>query len=330
MKSRFSCAASALILASALSAPAFAQGTDSAAINAAASTMVVGNPAPSGNDAITDFDLALGKAPAASPLAVGGGTGEVAVSSAVMAAAAAAAQSGTTERDERFTVVLNQDSFFGFYPTFNGLIPVGDKVDLSFYGILWTTPDFASSTGLGSDLWTEFGIGANFHAADGKLMIKPQVGITNGALLSRGNLGNGPRNTTTTLNGGNVFDGIVPSLTVNYSDSQFEGEFYGGYYAALRNRGDNVGALDFLHTWVNAGYKFTSSFSAGGHMEVLANTRADVRGGSASNVYEWYGPYVQFTMKNGAFARFTGGIEEGGGAGGNRGDFYKVAVGMSF
>ena len=96
MKSRFSCAASALILASALSAPAFAQGTDSAAINAAASTMVVGNPAPSGNDAITDFDLALGKAPAAPTLAVGGGTGEVAVSSAVMAAAAAAAQSGTT------------------------------------------------------------------------------------------------------------------------------------------------------------------------------------------------------------------------------------------
>lgn len=327
MKVRFACAASALTLASALSAPAFAQGPDSAVIDAAAATAIVSVAGKTADEQAASFNLTAAAAPAAPAIAVGTGT-ETAVTSAVMAAAAA--QGAPTQRNERFTVVLNQDAFFGFYPTFNGLIPVGEKVDLSFYGILWTTPDFSSATGLGSDLWTEFGIGANFYAADGKLQIKPQVGITNGALLSRGNLGRGPGGTTTTLNGGNVFDGIVPNLTVNYSDAKFEGEFYAGYYAALRNRSDNVGALDFLHTWINAGYKLTSNFSAGAHMEVLANTRADVPGGSASNVYEWYGPYVQFSMKNGFFARFTGGVEEGGGAGGNRGDFYKVAVGMSF
>lgn len=331
MTLRFACAASALTLGCALSAPAFAQGPEAAAIDAAAATLVVTNAAKTSDSEITAFDLTMGAAPATAALAVGAGNGDVAVSSAVIAAAAAATAQGAPEkRDERFSVVLNQDSFFGFYPTFNGLIPVGDKVDLSFYGILWTTSDFSSATGLGSDLWTEFGLGANFHAADGKLMIKPQVGITNGALLSRGNLGRGPRNTTTTLNGGNVFDGIVPSLTVNYSDDSFEAEFYGGYYAALRNRSENVGALDFLHTWINAGYKFSSNFSAGAHIEVLANTRVDLPGGSASNVYEWYGPYVQFSLSKGFFARFTGGIEEGGGAGGNRGDFYKLAVGMSF
>ena len=330
MKVRFACAVSALTLGCALSAPAFAQGPETAAIDAAAATIVVTNAAKSADDEAAGFDLTVGAAPAGNAIPVGLGTGETAVSSAVMVAAAAAAQDGSGGREERFSVVLNQDAFFGFYPTFNGLIPVSEKVDLSFYGILWTTSDFSSATGLGSDLWTEFGIGANFIAADGKLAIKPQIGITNGALLSRGNLGRGPRNTTTTLNGGNVFDGIVPSLTVNYSDDKIEGELYAGYYAALRNRSDNVGALDFLHTWINAGYKFTSNFSAGAHIEFLANTRADVRGGSASNVYEWYGPYVQFSLSKGFFARFTGGIEEGGGAGGNRGDFYKLAVGMSF
>jgi len=330
MKLRLACAVSALTLGCALSTPAFAQGPDAAAIDAAAATIVVTNAAKPADDEAAGFDLAVGAAPAGAAIPVGLGTGETAVSSAVMAAAAAAAQGGSGGREERFSVVLNQDSFFGFYPTFNGLIPVGEKIDLSFYGILWTTPDFSSATGLGSDLWTEFGIGANFIAADGRLAIKPQIGITNGALLSRGNLGRGPGNTTTTLNGGNVFDGLVPSLTINYSDDKFEGEFYGGYYAALRNRTENVGALDFLHTWINAGYKFTSNFSAGAHIEVLANTRVDLPGGSASNVYEWYGPYVQFSLNKGFFARFTGGVEEGGGAAGNRGDFYKLAVGMSF
>lgn len=329
MNLRFACAASALTISCALSAPALAQSplaaSDAVAPALAAAAAMPLTDIETGNEAET---YKLTPVAAAAPaLAVGAGSAEVVVSAAALAAAA---QAGPAERNERFTVVLNQDAFFGFYPTFNGLIPVGEQVDLSFYGILWTTPDFASSTGLGSDLWTEFGIGANFYAADGKLQIKPQIGITNGALLSRGNLGRGPRNTTTTLNGGNTFDGVVPNITVNYSDAKFEGEFYAGYYAALRNRSSDVGALDFLHTWINAGYKFSSNFSAGAHMEVLANTRVDLPRASGSNVYEWYGPYVQFTMKSGFFARFTGGIEEGGGAGGNRGDFYKLAVGMSF
>ena len=344
-------AASALALAGALAAPAAAQGP--AAMTAASAPVVLTEQAASSLAAaaatpiiVTAADEALSgtanaAASEATPIVLTAASGaapglaegaEIAMTSAaITAAAAAAAQaSGPADREDRFTVVLNQDAFFGFYPTFNGLIQVGDNVDFSFYGILWTTPDFSSATGLGSDLWTEFGVGANFILADGALQVKPQVGITNGALLSRGNLGNGPGGTTTTLNGGNVFDGIVPSLTVNYSDDAFEAEFYGGYYAALRNRSDDVGALDFLHTWFNAGYKFADKFSAGAHIEFLANTRVDLPGGSASNVYEWYGPYVQFSTGTGFFARFTGGIEEGGGAGGNRGDFYKVAVGMSF
>jgi hypothetical protein len=333
MNIRLATATSAVALAVAGATPAFA--SDAAVLAAAAAV-----PLPAETFEDVSSVVVTAAAVEAAPVAITAGTNaslvNVAAATSGMvfdsAAVAAAVQASTAmaeKRSESFTVVLNQDSFFGFYPTFNGLIPVSENVDLSFYGILWTTSDFSSATGLGSDLWTEFGIGAAFYAGE-NLVIKPQLGITNGALLSRGNLGNGPRGTTTTLNGGNVFDGIVPSLTMNYSDDKIEAEFYGGYYAALRNRTSGVGALDFLHVWLNAGYKFTSNFSAGAHVEVLSNTRVDLPGAGASNVYQWFGPYAQFSLSNGFFARFTGGVEEGGGRGGNRGDFYKLAVGFSF
>ena len=95
MKLRFACAASALTLGCALSAPAFAQGPDAAAIDAAAATIVVTNAAKPADDEAAGFDLAVGAAPAGTAIPVGLGTGETAVSSTVMvAAAAAAAQDG--------------------------------------------------------------------------------------------------------------------------------------------------------------------------------------------------------------------------------------------
>ena len=318
MTLRFACAASAMSLACALSVPAFAQGPETTAVEAAAATVITTTAETSSNDAITDFKLTADSAPAVRLLAADAGTAEVTITAAAIAAAA---QDAPAARDERFSVVLNQDAFFGFYPTFNGLIPVSDNVDLSFYGILWTTPSFGN--GGGNDLWTEFGIGANFLLNDGKLQIKPQVGLTNGTLLSGGVL---DANDVPTGTGSNFADGIVPSLTINYADEAFELEYYGGYYAALRNRNEDA-ALDFLHTWINAGYKFTGNFSAGMHYELLSNTRNTFPGGSTAVVYQWLGPYVQFSLNKGFFARFTAGadIEEGG-----DGDFYKLAVGMSF
>jgi hypothetical protein len=311
MTVRFACAASALTFGCALSAPAFAQGPDSVAIDAAAATVIVKTTEADKDGTVTDFDLTRAAAPAGSAIAVGAGSSDVAVSSAALAAAAQAAP----KREESYSVVLNQDSFFGFYPTFNALIPVSDKMDLSVYGIMWTT-DLFGGPNLGSNLWTEFGIGVNIYAMDGKLTVKPQLGITNGRLLSGG---------TDDGNGGNFLDGLVPSLTVNYSDDAFEAEYYGGYYAAVRNR--NERGLDFLHTWLNMGAKFTPNFSAGGHYEILSLTRSGAPGGQADNIYHWVGPYVQFKLSNGFFARFTGGFDVGEG---NSGDFYKLAVGMSF
>ena len=320
MKIRLATAVSAVALAVAGATPVLANDQ---AVMAAATTLPLTATEAQGDASGVVVVAAAEAAPATIAVGTNAALASAAAATTSMAfdsaAVAAAVQASTTDkRSEKYTVVLNQDSFFGFYPTFNALIPVGDKVDLSIYGILWTTPDFGTGAPSGSDLWTEFGIGAAIYASD-NLVIKPQIGILNGALLSGGAAGG---------TGGNVFDGVVPNLTMNYSDDSFEAEYYGGYYAAVRNR--NSSGLDFLHTWVNAGYKFTSNFSAGAHYEILALTRNSNPGGGASNVYHWVGPYVQFSLSNGFFTRFTAGAEMGGGAGGNNGDFYKLAVGFSF
>jgi hypothetical protein len=229
--------------------------------------------------------------------------------------------SSQQKRDSSYTVTLGQDSFFGFNPSFSGLIPVNDTTDFSFYGTFWTKPAFGLGQGnSGDDLWTEFGVGANFNLDGGKLKVKPQIGITNGSLLSGGALVRG------TSAGAKFLDGIVPSLTVNYAGDKVEGEFYGGYYAALSGRNGNA-ALDFLHTWVNVGYKATSNVSFGPHYEILSNTRNTYPGGRASKTYEWLGGYVQFALPKGFFARFTAGADLDKD---NAGDFYKMSVGMSF
>jgi hypothetical protein len=140
--------------------------------------------------------------------------------------------------------------------------------------------------------------------------------VLSGSLLSGG--------TRTDASSGNaVFDGIVPSLTINYNDGQLEGEFYAGYYAATRNR-DQQG-LDFLHTWINGGVKVAPRLSIGGHYELLENSFA---GGPAESgrVYQWVGGYTHFAMPKNVFARFTAGVDTQS----DRGEFYKLAAGVTF
>lgn len=235
---------------------------------------------------------------------------------ATLAVSAAPLPASAAKGDNSYSVLLGQDNFFGFYPSFNGLVGVSDGLDFSFYGILWTTSAFG--TGPGSDLWTEFGAGVNLPMMDGKLNVKPQLGITNGVLLSTADVNDEG------ATGGNVFDGIVPSLTINYAGERFEAEWYSGYYAALRNRGDD-GTLDFLHLWLNGGYRANDYFSFGAHFELLENTVN--QGGDGATVYQWIGPYVQFSTPEGFFARFSAGADV---SDGSAGDFYKLNVGMSF
>jgi hypothetical protein len=207
---------------------------------------------------------------------------------------------------------LNSDQFFGFYPFFQGAYSVSDKVDFTFYGLLWS-----GGTGGGWGNWTEFGLGLNFEVVDG-LSINPQVGVLGGNLLSSGAAGS------------SVFgDGIVPNLTINLDKEKIEGQIYGGYYAPLRNEAPSNGTtLSFLHYWANVGYKVSPFFSFGAHFEHLVNT-----GGSnvteSSDVYQWLGPYIQFSKPGGGpFARLSAGADLYDGGGND--SFFKLTTGFSF
>lgn len=214
-----------------------------------------------------------------------------------------------------FGVSLNQDNFFGFYPSFTATYGVSPTLDVAFYGILWTIPAFGLGGG-GQNLWTEVGGGLRFKTLGNTLFIKPQLGITNGSLLSGGaEDGAGPL----------FLDGVVPSLTVNYSGARLEAEWYSGYYLAARRPSGNT-TLDFLHFWLNAGVKLGSAFSVGAHYEQLRNTRNSATG-QATNNYQWLGAYGQVALKNGHSFRFTAGPNILDGA---EGDFYKVSVNLAF
>lgn len=216
------------------------------------------------------------------------------------------------EEDSKFnmTVSLNSDQFFGFYPFFAGSYTASEKLDFTFYGILWS-----GGTGGGWGNWTEFGAGLSFNVSDA-LSINPQIGFLGGNLLSSG------------VAGPAIFgDGFVPSLTIGLDDDKTEGEIYLGYYNPLRDEAPLGGTtLAYLHYWANFGYKFSSFISAGGHFEHLI-----LSGGSeiaeSVDVYQWFGPYVQFSDPGGkGWARYAFGTDllDGGDS------FFKLTVGLNF
>lgn len=218
-----------------------------------------------------------------------------------------APQQAQAQQEDRFSmnVTLNSDQFFGFYPFFSGGYSLSERMDLTFYGILWS-----GGTGAGWGNWTEFGMGLSFQASEA-ISITPQVGVLGGSLLSSGGEA-----------GGVLGDGLVPNLTVALGTDQLEGELYFGYYAPLREEGST---LAFTHYWLNAGYKALPFLSFGGHWEhLILSGGSDVE--ESSDVYQWLGPYLQLSNPNGSsWARFSFGtdvMEEND-------SFYKLTVGLS-
>lgn len=221
------------------------------------------------------------------------------------------------EKKDPFSATLefNQDIFFGFYPMLTGYYDITDRMQFSFYSLLWTNPAFTPSGDNGFGLWTEFGVGLNFICMDGTLNINPQIGILNGVLLSG-------------TDRAQAFEGIVPTLTVNHNDTYTEGELYAGYYLATAAPRTN----DFVHWWINGGVKpfaetdnWLSIISVGTHFEQLWLTRTV--GGESTNIYTWLGPYTQFALPNGLALRFSAGWDlENTFAR----SFYKVGISYSF
>ncbi len=209
-----------------------------------------------------------------------------------------------------FDVSLNSDQFFGFYPFFQGAYSLSETSAFTFYGILWS-----GGTGGGWGNWTEFGLGVDLEAADG-LSINPQLGFLGGNLLSSG------------VRGPAIFgDGIVPNLTINLDKPKTEGQIYAGYYAPLRNEAPAEGTtLSYLHYWANFGVKASALVSLGVHFEHLINTGGS-NVSSSTDVYQWLGPYLQFTKPSGGpFVRFSFGTDlvEGNDS------FFKLTAGFSF
>lgn len=213
------------------------------------------------------------------------------------------------EGDVRMDVTLNSDSFFGFYPTFQGGYGINEDLEFTMYGILW-------SGGVGENWgnWTEAGFGLKFELAEG-LMLNPQVGFLAGNLLSSGTSNN-------TVAG----DGWVPNVTLDLDKERFLGQVYVGYYDSLQNRavGETGTTLEFLHYWANFGAKINHNFSAGVHWESLVRS-----GGSnttSTDVYEWLGAFVQLAKPESKFfARITAGPDLSAGE-----SFAKATVGWGF
>jgi hypothetical protein len=221
-------------------------------------------------------------------------------------------QSASAQGEDKFSfdVTLNSDQFFGFYPFFQGNYSISDNTDFTFYGILWS-----GGTGGGWGNWTEFGIGIGFEPAEG-ISVNPQVGVLGGNLLSSGTFGTG-----------RFGDGIVPNITIGLDKAKTEGEIYAGFYAPLRNEAPANGTtLSYLHYWANFGFKASAFFSFGAHFEHLVNTGGS-EVASSTDVYQWLGPYVQFSKpEGGPFARFSFGTDlvEGNDS------FFKLTTGFSF
>ncbi len=199
-----------------------------------------------------------------------------------------AAAQGTEDEKFSLNVLLNSDIFFGFYPSFQGKYKINEKLDFSFYGILWS-----GGTGSGWGNWTEFGVGVNLPVSD-NLYILPQIGLLSGSLTS--GLG------TPVLG-----EGIVPNLTLGYSSEKLESELYGGYYLGFDHGNPNTN--NYLHYWINGGIKLSKLISAGVHLEHLRFMGGKNHPGNASfDFYNAVGPYVKIGKPNGGvFARFIGG-----------------------
>ncbi|MBZ9728810.1 hypothetical protein LB467_03850 [Salegentibacter sp. JZCK2] len=179
---------------------------------------------------------------------------------------------------------LNHDAFFGFNPMMSLSYQFSDTDAFTVYGIQW-----GAGTASAWGQWTEFGLG--YNKTVGNFDINPSLGFTMGSLLSSG-----------AAQEGIIGDGIVPNLTMNYGSDHLEGELYFGYYAALRNNtAAGQSTNNYVHYWVNLGYKFSDFFSMGGHFEELYLSGGEIDGGQdleRADGYLWLGPYLQFQKGN--------------------------------
>jgi hypothetical protein len=255
----------------------------------------------------------------------------------------------TAKHPVSVTMAMQADTFFGFNPSIYGTYGLRDNLALAFNVTYWTM-----ISGIGvhdNNPWLETDAGVNLTFLDKRLSVTPMLGFVHGQLLSsRGGFfpnGGGSVNERST-----AFEGVVPNLTMNWLDDRFEGEFYMGYYKALRSEGGKPGAFtncsdlllngqclgtrsgvgaggrgtwDFLHYWANAGVRLNSMWSVGVHYEHLLTTRDNSAPGAQQDYYRWLGPYIEMKLPGGMAFRFTTGHDFT-----DNQDFYKLKFTKTF
>lgn len=254
------------------------------------------------------------------------------------------------EKDESpatVTMALQADSFFGFNPSVYGTYKLRED-----FAIAWNFTYWNNISGLGvhdANTWLETDLGVNMTFFNKQLSVTPMIGFVHGMLLSsRGGFfpnGAGSANERTT-----AFEGIVPNITVNWLSEKYEGEWYTGWYKAMReeggaptgqtvcpdvgtgggnclgaSRGGARGSWDFLHWWGNAGYRVNEVMSLGVHYEQLLTTRDNSGPRAAQDYFRWLGPYVEAKLPGGMAFRFTAGKDLA-----DNQDFYKLKFTKTF
>jgi len=232
-----------------------------------------------------------------------------------------------TSEDNNFSLSLwlTQDNFFGFYPEVRGTYLLSPDVAVAFRGAYFTdirgVSDEAGSPG--KNPMTQLDAGFKLWGLERRLAVTAMVGAVHGQVLSSGKLSSEGR--------GTAFEGVVPSLRVEYTGSTLEGGGLVEWYKSIRSEIGNVpgsdtgGTRDFLHWWVYGGYRATTIISVGVHYEQLLTTRDSAFPGAQRDYYRWLGGYAELKLPRQTLLRFTAGKDffEGG-------DFYRFAFAKTF
>lgn len=220
--------------------------------------------------------------------------------------------SGAEKAPSSFSLAINQDNAFGFYPAIYGSFGLNKNTSLTFYSIFWTNPQYGTAEA-GTDLWTEMGIGLGFSLWDDQILLQPSIGFTHGRLLS-----GQPE--------GVAGDGIVPSLVAFYFGQRLELEAFFSYYRSMRR--DQVSFTDYVLYWAYPGVIINEHISLGLHFESFDLTSAgfDIEPGP---LYTWFGAYVKFTVKGKYALRFSTGSNSANESTYSD-DFYKITALIPF
>jgi hypothetical protein len=192
-------------------------------------------------------------------------------------------------KHDTFTLTINQDNVFGFYPSFGGSIPFNRKWNFTYYSVFWTNFSYSIN---GINNWLEAGMGVSYVRK--RFTFNPSIGTTHGGVLS------GAKE-------GKLLEGIVPAVLLSYNGDRLETDFSGAWYKSVRNYDNN--ANDSFWGCANLGLKITPKISFGFHDE--NNIRTNIPDFYKQNILEIegfnvLGGYLKFVARDRYIFKFTG------------------------